>query len=129
MRTTLLALSVAALPALSTPPARVSTPGQAAAPAVKDAKALRAFFSENCVKCHGVDGSATGPDGKRLKGQDFTNQGEMAQKQDAKLARTIRRGIFFGRAMPSFKDKLTEPEALAMVTEVVRKAEKGKAIK
>ncbi len=131
MRTTLLALTLAAWPALSSLPVRASSgaSGQEAPPPVKDTKALRAFFAENCVKCHGLDGSATSPDGKRLKGQDFTNQGEMAQKRDAKLAKTIRRGVFFGKAMPSFKDKLSEAEALAMVTEVVRKAEKGKAIK
>jgi mono/diheme cytochrome c family protein len=96
---------------------------------VKDAKALRAFYAEHCVKCHGEDGSATGPDGKRLKGQDFTNLKEMAHKRDAKLANVIQKGVFFGKAMPAFKDRLTEAESLAMVTEVVRKAEKGKAIK
>ena len=115
MRKTLILLA-AALPALAQSP-------------VKDAKALRAFFAENCVRCHGEDGSAVGPDGKRLKGQDLTDGKEMAQKQDAKLAKVIQKGIFFGKAMPAFKDKLTEAEALAMVTEVVRKAEKGKAIK
>lgn len=115
MRTLLIALT-ALLPALAQAP-------------VKDAKALRAFFAENCVKCHGEDGSALGADGKRLKGQDFTDLKDMAQKKDAKLASVIQKGIFFGKAMPAFKDKLTEAEALAMVTEVVRKAEKGKAIK
>lgn len=95
---------------------------------VKDAKALRAFFAAECVRCHGADGSGLGPEGKRLKGQDFTNLQEMAGKQDAKLAKTVLKGIFFGKVMPAFKEKLTEAEALAMVTEVVRKAEKGKAI-
>ncbi|HJW31897.1 MAG TPA: cytochrome c [Holophagaceae bacterium] len=115
MRLALLPFALLALPAVGQAP-------------VKDAKALRAFFVENCTKCHGADGSALGPDGKRLKGQDLTDQKEMAAKKDDKLAKTILKGIFFGKAMPAFKDKLSEAEALAMVTEVVRKAEKGKAI-
>ncbi|MBI3131691.1 MAG: cytochrome c [Acidobacteria bacterium] len=126
MRTPLIFLA-AVLWALAPLSAQASpgAPGQAPG---KDAKALRAFFAAECVRCHGADGSALGPDGKRLKGQDFTNPKEMAEKQDAKLANTVLKGIFFGKVMPSFKGKLTEAEALAMVTEVVRKAEKGKAI-
>jgi mono/diheme cytochrome c family protein len=94
----------------------------------RDTESLRAFFAENCVRCHGVDGSATGPDGKRLKGEDFTNTKNMEREKDASLAKTILKGVFFGQKMPSFKDQLTEEEALRMVKEVVRKAEKGKAI-
>lgn len=126
MRTPLILLA-AVLSALAPLSAQASAgaPGQAP---VKDAKALRAFFAAECVRCHGADGSALGPDGKRLKGQDFTNLREMAHKRDAKLANVIRKGLFFGKVMPAFKDKLTEADALAMVTEVVRKAEKGKAI-
>ncbi|HJV89973.1 MAG TPA: cytochrome c [Holophagaceae bacterium] len=115
MRPLLLVLAAVSLPVFSQAPA-------------KEAAALRAFYVGECARCHGADGSAVGPDGKRLKGQDFTNRKEMAEKQDAKLAKTILKGIFFGKAMPAFKDRLSEAEALAMVTEVVRKAEKGKAI-
>ncbi|HJV21941.1 MAG TPA: c-type cytochrome [Holophagaceae bacterium] len=116
MRPMLLAAATLTLPLFSQAP-------------VREAAALRAFFVGECARCHGEDGSAVAPDGKRLKGQDFTNRKEMAEKQDAKLAKTILKGIFFGKAMPAFKDRLSEAEALAMVTEVVRKAEKGKAIR
>jgi mono/diheme cytochrome c family protein len=109
---------LAALPVLAGDPPR----------APKDAEALRGFFSENCVRCHGVDGSALGPDGKRLKGADFTDSKAMGREKDPDLAKTILKGLFFGQKMPSFKDQLTEDEALRMVQEVVRKAEKGKPI-
>lgn len=90
-------------------------------------KDLRAFYSINCVVCHGADGSARGADGSRLKGQDFTDAKEMKGFSDAELAKTIRKGKIFGR-MPSFKDRLSEAEIMEMVQQVVRKAEKGKAI-
>ncbi len=90
-------------------------------------KDLRAFFASNCVVCHGPDGSARGADGSRLKGQDFTNAKEMKDFTDAELAKTIRKGKLFGR-MPSFKGRLSEAEIMELVQQIVRKAEKGKAI-
>jgi len=89
---------------------------------------LKDFFQAACAGCHGVDGSARAADGRKLKGQDFTDLREMRSKKDAKLAQTIRRGIFFGKVMPSFKEQLSEEEAALIVTEIVRKAEKGKPI-
>jgi mono/diheme cytochrome c family protein len=102
--------------------------GLAAQAPTKSADELRAFFQQNCVKCHGVDGSALGADGKKLKGFDFTNAAKMANQTDAEMARTIRKGILFGWVMPSFKSKLSEQDANRMVVEVLRKAQKGKAI-
>ncbi len=90
-------------------------------------KDLRAFFSINCLVCHGADGSARGADGSRLKGQDFTNAKEMKDFTDADLAKTIRKGKIFGR-MPSFKDRLSDAEIMELVQQIVRKAEKGKVI-
>ncbi|GLH71175.1 hypothetical protein GETHPA_27080 [Geothrix rubra] len=98
---------------------------QAPARSVDD---LRAFFQQNCVKCHGVDGSALGPDGKKLRGFDFTDATKAADLNDAKMVRTIQKGIFFGWIMPSFKGELSEADAELMVKEVLRKAQKGKPI-
>lgn len=98
---------------------------QAPARSVED---LRAFFQQNCVKCHGADGSATGPDGKKLRGFNFTDAASLAGQSDEKMVRTIRKGIFFGWIMPSFKGQLSEADAGLMVKEVLRKAQKGKPI-
>ncbi|WP_291270902.1 cytochrome c [Geothrix sp.] len=89
---------------------------------------LRAFFAQNCVKCHGPDGSARNAEGKKLGGFDFTDAKKVAGETDADMVKTIRKGIFFGRVMPSFKDQLTEADMALLVKEVLRKAEKGKAI-
>lgn len=95
---------------------------------VKSVDELRAFFAQNCVKCHGPDGSAHSAEGKKLGGFDFTDAKKAAKETDAEMEKTIRKGIFFGLVMPSFKDRLSEADIALMVKEVVRKAEKGKAI-
>lgn len=100
---------------------------RAQAPA-KSLNELKAFFAANCVKCHGTDGSALGPEGKKLGGFDFTNAKEAAKESDGDMAKTIRKGLFFGIRMPSFKDRLTEDDIQLLVKEVLRKAEKGKVI-
>ena len=97
-------------------------------PALKSPEALRTFFAQNCVRCHGADGSARDAEGKRLKGADFTDAKAMAEARDADLAKTILKGTFFGLGMPSFKKELSPEDALAMVREVLRKAEKGRTI-
>jgi len=89
---------------------------------------LKAFYVANCARCHGPDGSAQGADGKRLAGKDFTDAKKMAKESDAMLVKTIRKGIFFGVVMPPFKKRITEPEALLLVQEVLRKVQKGKVI-
>lgn len=99
---------------------------QADTPA-KSVTELKAFYSANCVKCHGLDGSATA-DGKKLGGRDFTDAAKNAKQTDAEMAKTIRKGIFFGTVMPAFKDRLSEEDALLLVKDIVRKAEKGKVI-
>lgn len=116
IRTTILALA-AALPMLA----------QAARPP-RGSEELKAFYAQNCVRCHGADGAALGPDGKRLKGADFTDAKGMAKAKDEALAKTILKGTFFGLGMPAFKDQLSAEEALALVKEVLRKAEKGRDI-
>lgn len=95
--------------------------------ATKSLAELRAFYAANCVKCHGADGSASA-DGKKLGGRDFTDAAKNAKQTDAEMAKTIRKGIFFGTVMPAFKDRLSEEDALLLVKEIVRKAEKGKVI-
>lgn len=106
---------------------QVSSQASSAAPA-KSVAELKAFYAANCVRCHGPDGSGRSAEGQRLKGRDFTDAAQMAKESDAKLAKTIRKGIFFGVVMPPFREQLTEAEAMALVKEILRKAERGKVI-
>jgi mono/diheme cytochrome c family protein len=94
----------------------------------KTVNELKAFFVANCVKCHGTDGSALGPEGKKLGGFDFTDAKAAAKETDGDMLKTIRKGLFFGIKMPSFKEKLSEADAQLLVKEILRKAEKGKVI-
>jgi len=89
---------------------------------------LREFFQQNCSRCHGPDGSAVSADGKKLKGQDFTDQEWQRNTEDEKMVKTILKGKFFGLAMPEFKGKLTEEEAHRIVTDIIRNSKKGQVI-
>lgn len=100
---------------------------QAEAP-TRSVKELKGFYAANCAKCHGADGSGRSPEGKRLPGMDFTDRQRMARESDAMMAKTIRKGIFFGVVMHPFKKRISEAEALVLVKEILRKAEKDKVI-
>lgn len=107
------------------PPCLAAAQGAVPGRSVDD---LRAFFAQNCVKCHGLDGSARDLAGNKLRGFDFTDGRKAGLETDAEMVKKIRKGIFFGLVMPSFKDQLSEEESARMVQEVLRKAEKGKPI-
>lgn len=94
----------------------------------KSLNQLKAFFAANCVKCHGPDGSAHAPDGKKLGGFDFTDPVKAAKESDADMVKTIRKGLLFGIRMPAFQDRLTDDDIQRLVKEILRKAEKGKVI-
>jgi cytochrome c553 len=94
----------------------------------RSVKELRGFYAANCARCHGADGSGRSPEGKRLSGMDFTDKQRMARESDAMMAKTIRKGIFFGVVMHPFKKRISEVEALILVKEILRKAEKDKVI-
>lgn len=89
---------------------------------------LRQFYQKHCVECHGPDGSAVSAEGKKLSGQDFTDPGWRRSTKDEEMVETILNGIFFGWVMPDYKDSLTKNEAQQIVTDIIRKSEKGKAI-
>lgn len=94
-------------------------------PAEKD---LKKFYQDNCAGCHGADGSAIDANGKKLKGEDFTDKKWQQGTTDEKMVKVIMKGVFFGMAMPGFKDSLTEEEARRMVTDIIRKSKKGQVI-
>jgi mono/diheme cytochrome c family protein len=89
---------------------------------------LKTFYQAKCASCHGEDGSARAANGGKLKGFDFTDVKAMQGETDEALAKTIRKGIFFGLGMPSFKQALSDAEINLLVKEVLRKAEKGRRI-
>ncbi|MDP2643819.1 MAG: cytochrome c [Desulfobacterales bacterium] len=89
---------------------------------------LRVFYQQNCLRCHGPDGSAVSAEGKKLRGQDFTDPDWQRDTRDDEMVRTILKGKFFGLAMPRFKGTLTGDEAQRMVAEIIRKSKKGKVI-
>jgi len=91
-------------------------------------KDLRSFYQQNCAMCHGLDGSAVDAEGKKLRGQDLTDTDWQRGTRDDEMVKTILKGKFFGRAMPSFKGALTEEEAQVMVTDIIRKSKKGQVI-
>lgn len=95
---------------------------------VSAGKDLRMFYQQHCARCHGQDGSAVSAEGEKLSGQDFTDPDWQRSTGDDEMVQTILNGKFFGLAMPGFKDELTEQEAQQMVTEIIRKAEKGRMI-
>jgi mono/diheme cytochrome c family protein len=118
--------------ALATPASEAQTP----APKAKSINELKAFYQQNCTRCHGRDGSARGTDGKKLGGQDFTLvaqdfqklRGPASEREIRAMIQIIRKGVFFGLSMPSWKEQLSQEEATLMVKEVLLKAEPGKAI-
>ena len=89
---------------------------------------LKKFYQQNCVKCHGPDGSAVSADGKKLKGQDFTDKDWQRNTKDEEMVKAILKGKFFGLAMPKFKDALTEEKAHWIVTDIIRNSKKGQVI-
>jgi mono/diheme cytochrome c family protein len=115
--------------------ARLAT-GQDLVPRTKSVSELKAFYQQNCVRCHGADGSAKGPDGKSLSGLDFTKaakgfrtlNSEASEREVQAMVKTIRKGLFFGITMPAWDRQLSQEEATLLVKEVLLRAEPGKAI-
>lgn len=79
-----------------------------------------ALFAEHCASCHGEDGRARTPQGRKVRASDLT----LSRLPDAALDRQIRRGSVpvKGRkpAMPAFGDQLDD-DALRALLEHVKK--------
>ena len=94
-------------------------------PAGKD---LKAFYQQNCARCHGPDGSAVSAEGKKLRGRNFTDPKWQSDTGDDEMVKIILKGIFLGWVMPGFKNTLTADEAQRMVTDIIRVSKKGQVI-
>ena len=96
------------------------------APAAPPAFNPQAFFLHRCAGCHGQDGSATRPDGKKGRAADLTDAGWQKGSTDAQIAALILNGKGH---MPAFKGRLSEADAMTLTTEVIRKLQKGTPVK
>ncbi len=109
---------------------------QSTVPKAKSIQELKAFYRQNCVRCHGLDGSGGSPEGKKLGGRDFTKAaqdfpgmgGPASEREIRTMIKTIQKGLFFGRIMPSWKDQLSLEEAELMVRKVLLKSDRGQPI-
>lgn len=70
-----------------------------------------AIYKGKCAGCHGADGSASSPMGKKMGLRDLRSP-EVQKQSDASLADIIEKGK--GK-MPSFGDKLTKDDIAAVV--------------
>jgi len=96
-----------------------ATPAPSAIAAAKDEAAMAAdLYTVNCMTCH-KDSGKGGPvtvEGKKLDPDDLTAE-KFKKMSDEKLIGYVRDGIV-DEGMPSFKDKLKEPEMAAVIKHV-----------
>ena len=78
---------------------------------------LALYYRRACAECHGADGSARSPLGFRLSGRAFSDARWQARTKDDEMVKAILKGK---REMPAFGAQLSEAEAKALVTQVIR---------
>jgi len=88
-----------------------------AAPASSGADAP-ALFATNCAKCHGLDGSGTGPAVLDRPARNFKEGGFSFGNTPEVIARTIAHGIP-GSPMPAFEGALSDEQLRALGEYVV----------
>jgi mono/diheme cytochrome c family protein len=91
-----------------------------AAPLSVRAADAKTNWANNCAQCHGADGSANTPMGKKLSAKDLTDPKVQAAFTDAKATQSIKEGVKQGGkpAMKAFGGKLTDDEIKALVAYV-----------
>src|SRR5256885_12092462 len=77
-------------------------------------------WSNNCVQCHGPDGSANASMGKAVNAKDLTNAGIQSSFTDAEAAAAIKDGVTKDgmTRMIAFGGKLSDEEIKALVAYV-----------
>ncbi|MBS1766153.1 MAG: c-type cytochrome [Acidobacteria bacterium] len=103
-----------------------AAPLLAQAPAAAPTFNPQAFFLQSCAGCHGQDGSATRPDGRKGRAADLTDAAWQKHETDAGIVKSILDGKGH---MPAFKGRLSEADALTLTTEVIRKLQKDTPVK
>lgn len=74
-------------------------------------------YIEYCARCHGEDGTANTPKGKKLKAQDFTDAEWQAEEEDEELIKVVTEGDM---DMPPFGKKLSREQIESLVRDDVR---------
>lgn len=96
-----------------------ATPAPSSTAAVKDETAMAAnLYTVHCMTCH-KDSGKGGPvtvDGKKLDPDDLTAE-KFKKMSEEKLIGYVRDGIV-DEGMPSFKEKLTDEEMVAVIKHV-----------
>lgn len=72
------------------------------------------IFEDKCASCHGIDGKARTPAGRKLGAHDLSE----SKLGDAEIERRIREGTKDGRGkakMPAFAETLTPDEITSLV--------------
>ena len=75
------------------------------------------IFENNCASCHGLDGKARTPAGRKLGAHDLSE----SKYDDAALAVQIRQGVKTPQGvtkMPAFADRLKDEEISAVIVHV-----------
>jgi len=75
----------------------------------------RSLFVQNCARCHGSDGRANTPVGRKLEAADLTDP-DVRSRSAASISRIIRNGR---PGMPAFRKKLS-PAQIASIAGYVR---------
>jgi mono/diheme cytochrome c family protein len=78
--------------------------------------ATRKLFAQFCVKCHGADGTGKQAREDFPKIPNFTDQAWHSKRSDAQLMVSVLDGK--GPSMPSFRERLSEADARALVAHV-----------
>lgn len=131
MRLPVLLLLAAPLLAHARPGTSAQAPVPSPAPtAPAPAFSAQAFYLQSCAMCHGQDGTALRPDGKKTGAQNLTSAWWQKHTRNDEIVDAILNGRHsFRKRMPGFKGRISEADALKVATEVVRKLQKGAPVK
>jgi mono/diheme cytochrome c family protein len=74
-------------------------------------------WTKYCAQCHGPDGSANTPMGKKLNAKNLTDAKTQSGFTDAEAAKAIKEGVKENGkvAMKAFGDKLSDDDVQALV--------------
>jgi mono/diheme cytochrome c family protein len=81
----------------------------------------KANWDANCAQCHGADGSANTPMGKKIQAKNLTDPKVQGEFTDAKAMQLIKEGAKDEKGkttMKAFGGKLTDDEIKALVAYV-----------